>query len=239
MPDRERNLGRVLEERVKEVAAVSHEYWHAKRAELFINLVRPRKGARVLDLGGSAGSFMARVADRLEADVTVADISDGPLEAQRRYGFKPVILREDEPLPFGKGEFDVVFCNSVIEHVTLPKDECAQPLPEDEWRERSFEAQNAFASEIQRVGRSFFVQTPYRHFPVDAHTWLPLTNWLPHRAAHRLVEFTDRHWVKKCGVADWALLGYAEMRRLFPDARIHTEKVLGLPKSLIAYRDDR
>jgi hypothetical protein len=86
------------------------------------------------------------------------------------------------------------------------------------------------------VGRGWFVQTPHRAFPIDAHTWLPLTNFLSHDAARRLVSATDAFWVKKCGVADWHLLGTEEMRALFPDGSLHIERVAGLPKSVIAYR---
>ena len=38
------------------------------------------------------------------------------------------------------------------------------------------------------------------------------------------------------GGVDWNLLAERDMRQLFPDATLHVEKALGLPKSLIAYR---
>lgn len=229
-----RNLNRV--------ASRYRERSHERRAELFVRLMRPRAGARVLDLGGADGSFAARIVRRVPARVTVADIEDTRLEARDRYGFDEVRLDattsgDVASLPFGDGEFDVVLCNSVIEHVTLPKPECRTGgIRESEWRERAAAAQRAFAHEIQRVGRSYFVQTPHRSFPIDAHTWLPFTNFLPHDAARRLVAVLDIVWVKKCGVADWHLLATADMKRLFPGAAIHIESVAYLPKSIIAYR---
>jgi hypothetical protein len=147
-----------------------------------------------------------------------------------------VKLAESEALPFADGEFDIILCNSVIEHVTIPKAECLAPgVDEGEWRQRSFAAQQRFAREIRRVGRAYFVQTPHRAFPIDAHTWLPFTNFLSHDHARRLVRVTDAVWVKKCGVVDWHLLGEQEMRALFPDAHLHFERRAGLPKSIIAY----
>jgi hypothetical protein len=86
------------------------------------------------------------------------------------------------------------------------------------------------------VGRGYFVQTPHRSFPIDAHTWLPLTNFLPHESVRRLVRSADRWWVKKCGVADWNLLGPSDMRALFPDSRIEIERLAGLPKAVIAWK---
>lgn len=199
--------------------------------------MRPLPGQRVLDLGGGDGSFAARIAARAPVRVTIADVDDTRLLARERYGFDEVRLDEDAPLPFDDGEFDIVLCNSVIEHVTLPKAECSRPgMPDGEWVQRAFAAQRRFAREIRRVGRGWFVQTPHRAFPIDAHTWLPLTNFLSHDAARRLVDVTDRFWVKKCGVADWHLLGTEGVRALFPDASLHIERVAGLPKSIIAFR---
>lgn len=215
---------------------------HERRAELFVRLMRPRAGERILDLGGADGSFAARIARRVPVRVTVADVADTRLQARDRYGFDEVELDTATmgravSLPFDDAAFDLVLCNSVIEHVTLPKHECLEAgLREREWCERAGAAQRSFAHEIQRVGRAYFVQTPHRSFPIDAHTWLPFTNFLRHDATRRLVALLDAMWVKKCGVADWHLLSTADMERLFPGAAIHVERVAGLPKSIIAYR---
>lgn len=227
---------------MKRVASRFRERSHERRAELFVRLMRPRAGGRVLDLGGGDGSFAVRIARRVPVRVTVADIEDTRLVARDRYGFDEVRLDatasgQTISLPFDDDEFDLVLCNSVIEHVTLPKPECRRAgMREREWRERAWATQRAFAREIHRVGRGYFVQTPHRSFPIDAHTWLPFTNFLPHDAARQLVTVLDEIWVKKCGVADWNLLAAAHMRRLFPGAAIHIERVAYLPKSIIAYR---
>lgn len=210
---------------------------HERRADLFVRLLRPAAGDRVLDVGGGDGSLAARVVRRVPVRVTVADIEATRLTARERYGFEEVQLYEDEPLPFDDASFDFVLCNSVIEHVTLPKSECLTArLSEAEWRRRSLEAQSRIAAEIRRVARGYFVQTPHRAFPLDAHTWLPFTNFLPHEAVRRLIPITDRVWVKQCGVADWHLLGRADMEALFPDAEIAVERFGGLARSLIAWR---
>lgn len=208
------------------------------RADLFLHLVQPARAARILDLGGADGSFAARLAARRpDLRFTVADMAETRLLARDRHGFDEVGLDPDAPLPFADGEFDVVLCNSVIEHVTLPKQECLDAvLPEEEWRRRALERQREFAAEIRRVGAAYFVQTPHPAFPVDAHTWLPLTGRLTHERARRLVRVTDRFWVKKCGVADWHLLDERDMADLFPEAHIVVEPWLGFTKSVIAVR---
>lgn len=213
------------------------EAWHTARADLFFRLLDLRPGASILDLGGQDGSFMLRIRERVDARITIADISEEALTIARERGFATSVLREGEPLPFDDGEFDVVFCNSVIEHVTFPKEDCLhRRIPNREWVNESLRNQKTFADEIRRVGRAYFVQTPHRAFPVEAHTWLPFVGWLPHQATVAVVRVSDRVWVKHCGYVDWNLLGEAEMRALFPEAELHVERVLGLPKSLIAYR---
>jgi hypothetical protein len=215
------------------------EPFRAARADLFLTLVRPGPGARLLDLGGSDGDLAGRITRRVPLDVTVADLGTAHRAAVLGRGFHYVELSPEPRLPFDDGAFDIVLCNSVIEHVTLPKERCGtdQRVPEPEWRRSAEAAQQAFARELSRVARGYFVQTPHRHFPLDPHTLLPFTQYLSHDHACRLVQWTDRLWVKTChGTVDWQLLTPADLRRLFPDAAIHVERWAGLPKSIIAYR---
>ncbi len=222
---------------IRRLARRKRDDWHNARADLFVRLMQPAEGARVLDLGGQDGSFMVRIRERVRVDVTVADIGDAPNEAARRHGFRAVILEEGKPLPFEDQEFDIVFCNSVIEHVTLPKRDCIERrFANREWIAESLASQTAFATELARVGRGYFVQTPHRAFPIEAHTWLPAVGWLPHNATVSVVRISDRVWVKQCGYVDWNLLDERQMRDLFPGARIHVERVTGLPKSIVAYK---
>jgi SAM-dependent methyltransferase len=148
-----------------------------------------------------------------------------------------VHLEETPRLPFEDGQFDIVLANSVIEHVTVPKADCARMnWPEPEWRRRAHEGQRQFALEIAWVGRGYFVQTPHKSFPLDQHLWLPFSNWLPHRPLLKLVAFTNQIWIKRASLVDWQLLGPDDLRGFFPDAEIHIERALGLPKSVIAFR---
>ena len=65
-----------------------------------------------------------------------------------------------EGLPFADGEFDLAYCNSVIEHVPPAR-------------------RAAFAAELRRVARGWYVQTPARSFPIEPHSLLPAAHWLP------------------------------------------------------------
>jgi hypothetical protein len=170
-------------------------------------------GTRVLDVGGTAMNWeYLRVRPRLVILNTGRERRDGC------------------SLPFPDGAFDIVFSNSVIEHVGAP------------------ERQRLFAREIARVGRAYWVQTPNRWFPVEPHLLTPFLHWLPARArAWMARRFTVWQWVTRPApdrrdfyiehfLGDIRLLGPAEMQRLFPEARIVRERLLGLTKSLVAVR---
>jgi SAM-dependent methyltransferase len=212
------------------------EHFQRRRVELFLLLMQPHDGVSIVDIGGGDGTFLGRVARHVTGRFVVADVGEDHVESIKARKFEFVRLREDGGFPFDEGEFDIVLCNSVIEHVTLPKSDCIRPMDINEWTSRAWCNQQRFAQELRRIGRRYFVQTPHRHFPIESHTWLPAVNYLNHNQTARLVEWTNRYWVKPCDCADWNLLAAPEMQTLFPDATIHVERLAGLPKSIVAYR---
>jgi hypothetical protein len=179
----------------------------------------------VLDVGGTTdlwclAPFLPRVVI-LNQPRASADVGSGP----------PMVFGDGLALPFADRSFDVVFSNSVIEHVG------------------DSSAQQVFASEIARVGTSFWVQTPHRSFPVEQHLWMPVVHWLPRPAQERLLRrrITPWEWIAKPAPDERAyyvahycesvrLLGRRQMQQLFPGASILYERTAGWPKALIAYR---
>ena len=171
----------------------------ARRHGRFFALTRLDPGARVLDVG--CGQIGLRALEP-ELDITGVDLVQRP-------GYPGPFVRADAAagLPFADGEFDLVYCSSVIEHVAP-------------------ERRAAFAEEIRRVGRGWFVQTPAFSFPVEPHSLLPAAHWLPTRARRR-------YW--RLGAAGgWeeiSLLRRGEMEALFGPAR--AERFAGLAKSWV------
>jgi SAM-dependent methyltransferase len=113
-------------------------------------------------------------------------------------------------LPFEDGSFDVVFSNAVIEHVG--------------GRER----QRRFVSEALRVGRSAFVTTPNRRFPVEVHTRLPFVHWLPEPLAGRVYSRLGRDEGR-----DLHLLSRRTFASLFPGRA----RIVNLGMTLVAIVD--
>jgi len=158
----------------------------AARHERFFALARLPEGARVLDVGCGAIGLRA-LAPTL--DITGVDLAERP-------DYPGPFVRADAAagLPFADDAFDLVYCSSVIEHVPP-------------------ERRAAFAAEVRRVGRGWFVQTPAFSFPIEPHALLPFAHWLP-------VGLRRRYW--RLGVAGgWeeiSLLRRAEMEALFGPA---------------------
>jgi len=124
---------------------------------------------------------------------------------------------------FENKSFDIAFSNSVIEHVG------------------SWQDQQMMAAEMLRVGKRLFLQTPNRYFPIEPHFLFPFFQFLPLGWRVFLVRHFNLGWYKRTPGREKAveicrsirLLTKTELRILFPDAEIRTERFLGFPKSFI------
>jgi len=157
---------------------------------------------RIVDLGSGPVGLRAFAP---ELDVTGVDIRDRP-------DYPGPFVRADvtRSLPFADGAFDLAYSNSLIEHLAPA-------------------TRAAFAAEVRRVARGWWVQTPAYGFPVEPHALLPFAHWLP-------VGLRRRYW--RLGVAPWeeiALLRRRELVALFGEPVI-AERIGPLVKSWIAVR---
>ena len=106
------------------------------------------------------------------------------------------------------------------------------------------EDQRRMASEVARVARSYYIQTPSAYFPIEPHFLVPFFHWLPVSLRVRLVQRFALGWYPRlrdraeasAAVNEIRLLRKGEFASLFPDAEIHTERLFGWTKSYIAVR---
>jgi len=148
-----------------------------RKLRLFLDELQPTAETAVLDVGADELSFGegdgCRTLNFFEERypwperITALGLQDGEGFRARYPGIR-YVQGDACALPFADGEFDVVYSNAVIEHVG--------------GRER----QRRFVREALRVGRSVFVTTPNRRFPIEVHTRLPLVHWLPDALSHPL-----------------------------------------------------
>jgi len=188
--------------------------WREGRYELFLSLCHVGPEERILDVGCGAGAALERF--NRTNEIVAVDLK--PLESEWLAAPNVSVGTADATrLPYADGEFPVAFSSSVIEHVPP-------------------QAQQAFADEIRRVGRRYFVQTPSRYFPIEPHYQLPFFQFLPRRIRMALNRRFSLGWQPKGEWEEITLLTARDLRRLFPDAEIHRERLFGLTKSLMAVR---
>lgn len=178
---------------------------------------------RVLDVGGVAESWLG--APCRPAELVLLNLHHYTPESPEPW---MTTLVGDACAPgatLRKEKFDLVFSNSVIEHVG------------GHWR------RERFAGYVREAAPHYWVQTPNRYFPIEPHWVFPGAQFLPASAKRRLT----MHWpIGNYGgrrdrsqamqdVMEVELIGPAQMRYYFPDAELIRE--LGpIAKSLIACR---
>jgi hypothetical protein len=210
----------------------------ARRAALLTKHIKLRPDDIVLDLGGGAGDHFHSVFPDHKR-VVIADIMEDQLKlARKRYGYDTMQLRgEDVTLPFSDKQFDVVFCSSVIQYIIGPKYRI-EAMNGADFDQAARRYQCMFAGEIRRIAKKYYVQTPYKYFIIESHSWLPgIIVFLPRHMLVRLLRLTRtfRFWPTRA-IPNWRLLTIGEFSKMFPDATIEREWSFGFVKSLMAIK---
>ncbi|MBZ5624020.1 MAG: class I SAM-dependent methyltransferase, partial [Acidobacteriia bacterium] len=130
-------------------------YFRRRRMHRFAREFGITAETRILDIGGTPDCWALLPA---KPRLTLLNT---PRAKDDLAGAATWVAGDGRCLPFRDGTFDVVFSNSVIEHVGDAR------------------SQQSFAREVARVGRGFWVQTPNRWFPVEQHLLTPFIHWLP------------------------------------------------------------
>ena len=200
--------------------------WRRRRFELFLKAMQPKRSDILLDVGGYPDFWaaqpqpVARI-DSLNLHRLSWDARPFPNHnIQTLIGDGCAIAMPDK-------SYDIGFSNSVIEHVC------------------TWERQQEFAAEIRRVARDLWVQTPAYACPIEPHYMTPFVHYLPRSVQKVILRWgTVWGWVErpdagkiKAMLETIRLLRKSEMRALFPDCEIMTERMLWvIPKSYIAIR---
>jgi hypothetical protein len=174
---------------------------------------------RILDVGGRTRYWEERGwAGR--PDIYIFSLNLKP-EKQTYENITPITGNATDLSQFEDKSFDVVFSNSVIEHLFV------------------FESQQRMAEEVKRVGKIYWVQTPNFWFPVEPHFLIPGWQWFPIGLRAAIIQ----RW--RCGslgpypdpllarraVEEIQLLTRKKLEALFPDATVHVERFCGIVKS--------
>lgn len=196
----------------------------ARRWRVFAEAFPTIESLRVLDLGGTVEAW--RRAPVRPHHVTVLNLfepgeSDAgwitPLTGDACAAAETLESVGVDP------HFDLVFSNSLIEHVG------------------GHARRMDLARQVRQLAPRHWVQTPYRYFPVEPHWLFPGMQFMPVAvrvaiAMHwPLVHTRPESYDDAVDSVLWTeLVGATEMRDYFPTSAIVRERVLGVPKSLIA-----
>lgn len=193
-----------------------------QRFAVFLEKLSVNSDSSILDVGGTGQTW----ADTgLEKNVTLLNLHQ-PKQNDLEKGFTCVQGNALNMHVFGEKHFDVVFSNSVIEHVG------------------GKENQNKFVEEVRRVGRSYWVQTPNKYFPVEPHFLLPFFQFLPDPAKRKVGVLWPYSHYKRWDFSndrilqdleDLRLLSKKELMTLFKEGSLYEEKFMGLTKSFAVY----
>jgi hypothetical protein len=184
----------------------------------------------ILDIGGEASYWQTAIGlDDLRewrVHITLLNHTDKYVGTDLDPALFTVVIADGCQLPFADGSFDIAHSSSTIEHV-------------GDWQRRE-----AFAREIRRVARRYFVQTPAFGFPLEPHYRFPYFQMLPEPARIWMLQHFALgtfplaedlpHAIRFSG--DVRLLSRNQFTLLFPDAIIERERFLGLTKLLMAVR---
>jgi hypothetical protein len=195
-----------------------------RRWEMFRSAFPTIDNLRVLDLGGTVETW--RRAPVRPRHVTVLNLFE-PGESEDDW-ITPVTgdaCQATEALLNADLEtsFDVVFSNSLIEHVG------------------GHARRSELAQQVRQLAPRHWVQTPYRYFPLEPHWLFPGMQHMPVAARVKIA----MHWplvhTRPANIDQarqdvlWTeLMSIAEMRDYFPTSTILHERVLGITKSIIA-----
>ncbi|WP_367326271.1 class I SAM-dependent methyltransferase [Streptomyces sp. HUAS ZL42] len=175
----------------------------------------------VLDLGGVPEAW--RLAPVRPAHVVTVNLDSRVLSADVP-GVTAVVGDACAlPARLATERFDLVYSNSLLEHVGGHANRVR------------------LAETVRMMSDQHWVQTPYRYFPVEPHWLFPAFQFLPLRARAEV----SRRWPfgptrstdlgAAVGDVAWVeLLDFTAMRQYFPHSEIWPERVVGLPKSLVA-----
>lgn len=206
--------------------ALIFRFWRQKRMAQFEAIIKPTSNELVLDVGGYPGTWTSRPQSTKRIDCINLHEVDWDSDKAPNYRITTSV-GNGCALKYDNHSYDILFSNSVIEHV-------------GDW-----DQQKAFAIEARRVGKKLWIQTPALECPLEPHFLAPFVHWLPVSIRRRVLRwFTPWGWLTRPSqskvdetIAFTRLLSKRQFEELFPDCVIITERLLLVfPKSYIAYR---
>jgi hypothetical protein len=200
-------------------------YFRKRRMKSFFSYLKTinKDKVNILDIGGTVFFWEKMgVANSEKINVTLMNV----FEQNSPYkNIKCMVGDATNIDAIPPSEYDVVFSNSVIEHLF------------------TFDKQRIMADNIKKLSSKYFVQTPNYNFPVEPHFLFPFFHYLPNRwKLYLLNKFSLGHYPiipdkksAQTSIDKIRLLKPREVKSLFPGSKLMFEKVLFFNKSIIVH----
>ena len=199
-----------------------------KRFELLKNGIEKliqKDNFKILDIGGDIQYWKNIGWQHSACKIHLLNLYESKIPENETHQFSSSV-GNGLSLEYKKGEVDLIFSNSVIEHVG------------------SYENQQIFADEVRRVSDKYIVQTPSIWFPLEPHSLIPLFQFLPHPIRALLIMTFNINYFPKAKTYKEAIkvshstlmFTHKRFKQLFPEAEIQVERFLGIPKSYTAIK---
>lgn len=190
--------------------------------DLFYAQFKKSDSIKILDVGGTDYFWTnSSLPKNPNIEITLLNLKKEDVNIP---GIKSVVGDATNMPEFKDKSFDLVFSNSVIEHLY------------------TWDNQVKMANEIMRVSKKFFIQTPNKYFPIEAHYAIPFAQFMPKSVMMPVLTKTRLSRLKKWDEAnakqyldEILLVDEAGMKKLFPGASIYKERMMGMVKSFSAH----
>lgn len=181
----------------------------------------------VLDIGGSLVFWRSiPEAVRMKCNIQLINLPEAyeglPPAEEKLRGTVELLTGDARDLSrFDDRSFDLVVCNSVVEHV-------------GSWRDM-----RTAANEARRVGRRGWIQVPAFEFPLEQHFLVPFAHWLGDPMQVRLLRLLNKEFSRQSIDDQYMNVFYTrpltrtQLRTLFPETDVRSEWLI-FPKSHIA-----
>lgn len=195
------------------------------RETLLPDAIRSGKKLKILDVGGTPNFWKCMNFRYLNA-VSITTLNVKKYETDpSQHNVHSVVGDATNLSRYEKQQFDLVFSNSVIEHVG------------------DFEKQREMVREMMRVGRHGYLQTPNKYFVLEPHFLVPFFQFFPLRVKAFLVRRFKLGVMPKAKddkdaieIANSVrLMTKKELGLLFPGVEIRREKIGFITKSFYLY----
>lgn len=198
-----------------------------RRMRLFFDIFKISKPFKILDVGGtpSLWEWYATENSIMHMSNTILNLRFYGVSSNRGLKYK-YIIGNALYLPFKDKSFDIVFSNSLIDHLY------------------TFGNQKIFASEAMRVGKGYFIQTWNKKFPYEPHYLTPFIHFASKTFQKRAIRYLTVYGIIAKpsqehinDLVDQIIPSTrSEIRALFPDGYMIEKKVIGITKDFIVYR---